>query len=71
MPQYLLSIEQGTTNSRAHVFSAQGELVGTYQLTLVQRYPNIGWVEQDPEEMWLNTIECCRQVLNQSELSVS
>jgi glycerol kinase len=68
--QYLLAIDQGTTNSRAHIFTASGKLLHTHQMTLSTRYPQKEWVEQDPEEMWMNTLTCCQKVLAASRLSV-
>jgi len=65
---YILAIDQGTTNSRAHIFSSAGKLVGTSQLPLTQHYPKPGWVEQDPEEMWMNTLTCCRQAISASQV---
>lgn len=69
MPQYLLAIDQGTTNSRAIVFTPEGALVSHYELSLKQSFPQEGWVEQDPEEMWINTLECCKQALKQVQLT--
>ncbi len=70
-PSYLLAIDQGTTNSRAHVFSFSGKLISTQQIALTQHYPQAGWLEQSPEEMWLNTLECCRQALNKNKLAAT
>lgn len=68
---YFLTIDQGTTNSRAHIFSRAGSLVSTHEMALSQQYPQVGWVEQDPEEMWLNTLECCRLALSKSKLAAA
>ncbi len=70
MPAFLLAIDQGTTNSRAILFSSQGELVAQYQLDLNQSYPHSGWVEQDPDEMWQKTLKCCQQVLRDANIQV-
>ena len=56
MSQYLLSIDQGTTSSRAILFSLKGEIVATRQEEFPQRYPASGWVEHDPEDIW-NTVK--------------
>ena len=68
---YILAIDQGTTNSRAHLFTQKGDLAFTHEMALSYYYPKPGWVEQDPEEMWLNTLECCRQVIKKSRIEVA
>lgn len=65
---YLLAIDQGTTNSRAIIFDELGNLIHQHEILLTQSFPNDGWVEQDPEEMFRHTVECCRQVLNKANL---
>ena len=52
MSQYLLSIDQGTTSSRAILFNLKGEIVATRQQEFPQHYPASGWVEHDPEAIW-------------------
>ncbi|MHB1947319.1 MAG: glycerol kinase GlpK [Gammaproteobacteria bacterium] len=71
MSQYLLAIDQGTTSSRAIVFTRNGEIVSQYQIDLTQYFPYDGWVEHDPEEMWTNTLECCRKALSKAELTAN
>ena len=56
MSQYILSIDQGTTSSRAILFDLQGEFVATRQQEFPQRYPASCWVEHDPEDIW-NTVK--------------
>jgi len=50
--QHLLALDQGTTSSRAIVFDASGNPVATAQREHRQIYPEPGWVEHDPEEIW-------------------
>ncbi len=71
MSAYLLAIDQGTTSSRAIIFNAIGQLMHLHQIDLTQFYPQEGWVEADPDEMWENTLTCCREVLKKSQLSAS
>lgn len=71
MRDYLLAIDQGTTNSRAIIFHRSGKLVAQHDLPLQQFFPNDGWVEQNAEEMFDRTLTCCRNVINKSGLSVS
>ena len=71
MSHYLLAIDQGTTSSRAIVFSAQGLPVARAQQEFKQYFPQDGWVEHDGEELWLSTLKVCREALKQSGLSAS
>ena len=57
----ILSIDQGTTSSRAIVFDAAGKAHATAQKEFAQHYPNDGWVEHDAEEIWSTTLDVCRQ----------
>jgi len=59
----LLAIDQGTTSSRAILFSTAGHILRTAQRELPQHYPHKGWVEHDPEDIWRDTLACCREVL--------
>jgi glycerol kinase len=67
---YLLAIDQGTTSSRAIIFSRTGEIKNSHQIDLTQSFPKDGWVEQDPIEIWNHTLECCRQALKKSQLNI-
>jgi len=69
MSQYILAIDQGTTSSRAIIFNRYGESISQHQIDLSQFFPEPGWVEQDPEEIWHNTVECCREAIRKSPLS--
>jgi glycerol kinase len=69
MPDYLLAIDQGTTSSRAIVFSAQGLPLASAQQEFKQYFPQDGWVEHDAEEIWLTTLKVCREALAQQSLS--
>ncbi|MHC5348733.1 glycerol kinase GlpK [Metapseudomonas furukawaii] len=69
MAQYLLAIDQGTTSSRAIVFSAQGLPVARAQQEFTQYFPQDGWVEHDGEEIWLTTLKVCREAIQQSGLN--
>jgi glycerol kinase len=52
MTAYLLSIDQGTTSSRAAVYDAAGRCLGSASQELTQHFPQPGWVEHDAEEIW-------------------
>jgi len=49
---YILSLDQGTTSSRAILYNHKGNIVGTTQKEFTQIYPKAGWVEHDPMEIW-------------------
>ena len=51
MSKKIISIDQGTTSSRAVIFSDKGDLIGFEQMEFTQHFPNDGWVEHDPEEI--------------------
>lgn len=67
MSNYILAIDQGTTSSRAMMFSEDGTVVAKAQQELTQSYPANGWVEHDPEEIWQITAKVCRDVLQQMD----
>jgi glycerol kinase len=60
----LLAIDQGTTSSRAVLFSAQGKILAVRQRELKLHYPHKGWVEQDANDIWNDTLWACRELLN-------
>lgn len=63
----ILSIDQGTTSTRAIVFALDGTKVATAQKEFTQFYPNNGWVEHDPEEIWKSTVETCKSALHDAQ----
>lgn len=63
MTQLILAIDQGTTSSRAILFDQQGRIVKSAQQEFRQIFPENGWVEHDPEDIWSSTLSVCRQVL--------
>ncbi len=68
---YLLAIDQGTTSTRAILFSSEGKPLDTSQQEFAQHFPDDGWVEHDPEDIWQSTINVCKEVLRQSEVPAS
>ena len=52
MEKYILSLDQGTTSSRAIVFDHTGRIVSSAQKEFTQHFPKAGWVEHDPNEIW-------------------
>jgi glycerol kinase len=60
---YLLALDQGTSSSRSIVFDARGRTVAQAQMELTQIYPQPGWVEHDPMEIWRTQLATAREVL--------
>ena len=56
----LLAIDQGTTSSRAILFSKRGDIIAARQKELKLHYPHKGWVEQNPRDIWRDTLWACR-----------
>ncbi|HSH43424.1 MAG TPA: glycerol kinase GlpK, partial [Arenicellales bacterium] len=59
----LLAIDQGTTSSRAILFDRYGGVRRSAQREFEQIYPQDGWVEHDPEEIWSTTVAVCREAI--------
>ena len=66
---YLLALDQGTSSSRSIVFDAQGRIVAMAQEELTQFYPQPGWVEHDPLEIWRTQLATARDVLAKAGIS--
>ena len=66
MSQYILSIDQGTTSSRAMLFNDAGHAVFTAQREFTQHFPKDGWVEHDAEEIWETTLQVVREALQRA-----
>ncbi|WP_084245373.1 glycerol kinase GlpK [Planomicrobium okeanokoites] len=66
MESYILSIDQGTTSSRAILFNKQGELVHTSQKEFRQSYPKPGWVEHNANEIWGSVLSVLAAALTES-----
>ncbi len=65
MGQYILALDQGTTSSRAILFDRKGNIVGTAQQEFTQHFPQPGWVEHDPLEIWTSQLATAKKVLQQ------
>ena len=65
---YLLALDQGTSSSRSIVFDARGQTVATAQQELTQIYPQPGWVEHDPMEIWRTQLATAREVLAKANI---
>jgi glycerol kinase len=65
---HLLALDQGTSSSRSIVFDAQGRVCAMAQREVTQHYPQPGWVEHDPEEIWAGQLATAREALAQAGL---
>ncbi|GAB1421215.1 glycerol kinase GlpK [Anaerolineales bacterium] len=63
MGSYILSLDQGTTSSRAILFNELGQIVRQAQQEFTQYYPQPGWVEHDPDEIWMTQRRVAREVV--------
>ena len=70
MPDHILAIDQGTTSSRAILFDRSGHISGIAQREFQQHFPDDGWVEHDPQELWETVLETCREVIDQTGIAV-
>ena len=64
---HILALDQGTTSSRAILFNAQGNALHTAQLEFEQIFPQLGWVEHDPLEIWQSQLRVMKQVLAEAD----
>ncbi|WP_439154937.1 glycerol kinase GlpK [Yoonia sp.] len=68
---YILAIDQGTTSSRAILFDKDMRVKATAQEEFPQHFPQSGWVEHDPADIWNSVVATCKAVLDKAELSAA
>ena len=71
MKKYILSIDQGTTSSRAILFNKKGELVASFSKEIKLIYPHEGYVEQDAVEIWSSVVDVINNVLIKANVTWS
>ena len=71
MTHYILSIDQGTTSSRAIIFDAAGTRIAQAQQEFAQHFPQDGWVEHTPDDLWQTTLDSCRQAITDAGIDAS
>ena len=71
MPDYIGAIDQGTTSTRFLIFNRAGRIVASAQKEHRQIFPQQGWVEHDPDEIWLRTQETIAEAMEQAVLQPS
>ena len=68
---HILALDQGTTSSRAILFDSSYSIVQQSQEELTQYFPNSGWVEHDPMEIWQTLLNTAKQALEKAKLSAN
>ena len=71
MGRYLIALDQGTTSSRAIVFTERGEIVASHAVEFPQHYPHPGWVEHDPEDILQSQIQALQEAVKLSGVDPS
>ena len=68
--KYILALDQGTTSSRAIVFDNKGKIISSSQREFKQIFPNPGWVEHDPIEIWSSQLQVAQQATSKIDQKV-
>jgi glycerol kinase len=71
MSKYILSIDQGTTSSRAILFTLKGKVVASAQEEFKQHFPDNGWVEHNPKDILHTVINTCQRVLSENDIQAT
>ncbi|MBK8518161.1 MAG: glycerol kinase GlpK [Saprospiraceae bacterium] len=70
MSSYILALDQGTTSSRAIVFDKSGKIISIAQKEFTQYFPQAGWVEHDPNEIWSTQIGVAAEAITKAGINV-
>jgi glycerol kinase len=70
MSAYILSLDQGTTSSRALLFNKQAKIIGQVQKEFQQFFPNESWVEHDASDIWLSQHSVAKDLIASSNISI-
>jgi glycerol kinase len=68
--RHILAIDQGTTSSRAILFGEKGRPITSSAQEFPQHYPQDGWVEHDPEDIWRDTVASVKAVLSEETAAI-
>src|SRR5438552_1737602 len=71
MPQYILSLDQGTTSSRSIVFNEKGNIISIAQKEFTQIFPQPGHVEHDALEIWSTQLGTAAEAISKAGLTVN
>jgi glycerol kinase len=69
MSQHVIAIDQGTTSTRAIVFDGQFRPLAMGQREFTQYFPDSGWVEHEPEDIWDTTLATVREAMEIAQLA--
>ncbi|HTD92452.1 MAG TPA: FGGY family carbohydrate kinase, partial [Chitinophagaceae bacterium] len=70
MPNFILSLDQGTTSSRAIIFDRKGSIIASAQKEFTQLFPQPGWVEHDANEIWSTQLGVATEAVLKAGLSI-
>ena len=65
--KFIISIDQGTTSTRAILFNLKGQPIHSAQNEFKQYFPKNGWVEHNPEEIWSTTKKTLKDAINKAK----
>jgi len=71
MKKFILSIDQGTTSSRAILFDTHGTALFSAQQEFKQLYPQNGWIEHDPNDIWESVLSTCQKVIKENNIDAA
>ena len=63
MAKYIMALDAGTTSNRSILFNKKGEMCSVVQKEFAQHFPRPGWVEHDPEEIWMTQLAVAREAM--------
>lgn len=69
MADYLLAIDQGTTSSRSILFDRGGHVIHVVQREFPQHFPQDGWIEHDPQDIWDTVLDTARETLRRADVA--
>jgi len=69
MEKYILALDQGTSSSRAILFDKEGKIKGSTQKEFTQIFPQAGWVEHNPQEIWESQLQVAQSVIKNNNVS--
>ena len=67
--KYIMALDQGTTSSRCIIYNKKGDQISVAQKEFTQYFPQAGWVEHDPVEIWETQLAVAREALSKAGLT--
>ena len=71
MAKYIMALDAGTTSNRCIIFDKSGSIIASAQKEFKQIYPQPGWVEHDPLEIWESVLSIMQEALNSCQAKAS